>query len=374
MSAAVRCIKSPHAVPAGQYHRQSPTLAGHARRQYASVQPSKESSAPNTGFKIDLPKLNGHGPFAEKASFDVIGSPFSLLNARIPSKAVLYTRRGSLIGINGDVRHIGSTLSLFSSGVQGSIARALVGAPFLYQKIQSSEAFTALIGTRATATSFAVLELDGRFDWNIVTKHALLAWCGVTAQTRTQGLGPSLSRISTTLTGRGSAVLAGNGQIYQIILQQGESYIINPANILVYAESCPEPQRVKLPTVQLSLPTRMPSLGKFLLKYEFFRVMSAQPAWAVAKRVWHAVGRSFRNLVWGDQLLVRFEGPTTILVQSRTAARYSEERSPMELEPVVDSQKDDVQPVARTYSGSLKLASVENGQVILHDTERFVEK
>lgn len=362
-----RCISNPHVESFVRWHDRG-------KRHYASVQSSDSASQSNPTFKIDLPKLNGHGPFAEKATFDVIGSPFSLLNARIPSKAVLFTRRGSLIGLNGNARSIGSTLSVFNSGVQSTLTSALVGAPFLYQKLQANEPFTALIGTKATATSFAVLELDGRFDWNVITKNALLAWCGVTAQTRQTGIGKALSRTSTNVSGRGTAVVCGNGQIYQIVLQESDSYILNPSNVLAYTESCPEPQQVQVGSVQVSLPERLPALSAFLLKYEFFRVMAAQSAWKLTKRAYLGLGRFMRHLVWGNQLLVRFQGPTTILVQSRTTTNYVEERGPVEVDPVPDTQNSDVQSSPdKTYSGSLKLASVENGKVVLHDTKSFVK-
>ncbi|CCG80671.1 Putative uncharacterized protein [Taphrina deformans PYCC 5710] len=240
---------------------------------------------------------------------------------------------------------------------------AITGAPFLYQKLQANEPFTALIGTKATATSFAVLELDGRFDWNVLTKNALLAWCGVTAQTQQAGVGKALSRTSTNISGRGNAVLCGNGQIYQIVLQECDSYILNPSNVLAYTESCPEPQQVQVGSVQVALPERLPALSAFLLKYEFFRVMAAQSAWKLTKRAYLGLGRFMRHLVWGNQLLVRFQ-----------ATNYVEERGPVEIDPVPDTQGTDVRSDAnRTYSGSLKLASVENGKVVLHDTDSFVK-
>lgn len=342
-------------------------------KRYASVQSSAASTPNNPAFKIDLPRLNGHGPFAEKPVFEVIGSPFSLVNASIPSKAILYTRRGSLVGINGDARTMTSTLSVFSSGFKGTATRLLGGAPFLYQKLQASEPFTALVGTKSTATSFAVLELDGRFDWNLIAKDALLLWCGVKAETRQQGIGKSLLRVSTSLTGRGSAVVSGSGQIYQIVLEQGDSYILHPSNVLAYAESCPEPQQVKLQNLKISLPFKVPSLSNFLLKYEFFRVMSAQPFWTYTKRFGLAVRRFFRNLIWGDQLFVRFQGPTTILLQSRSGTKYTEEERSLEIEPIPDEQEPTKSDNSKTYSGSLKVASVENGRVTLTDTPTFTK-
>ncbi len=123
------------------------------RRQarFAHVQsPSLESKS---AFKIDLPKLGGDGAFAERLKsdpkvttvnvqgpkFDVIGTPFSLLNASIPANGILYTRRGSLVGLNGPASNIYSTLSVFNSGLSGTASRVLGGIPFLYQKVKDTQ-------------------------------------------------------------------------------------------------------------------------------------------------------------------------------------------------------------------------------------------
>lgn len=335
--------------------------------RYASIQSSATQSH-SPAFKIDLPKLSGHGPFADKPVFEVIGSPFSLLNARIPSKAILYTRRGTLIGINGDVKNLRSTLSVFNSGFFGATSRILGGMPFLYQKVQSDDHFTALIGTRSTATSFAVLELDGLFDWNITSKDALLAWSGPQASTKQQGIDRSLLHISMNLTGRGSAVIAGNGQIYQVVLQQEDEYIIHPSSVLAYAVSCPPPQPLKLQSIRIALPYKLPSFRRFLLRYEFFQVMSKQAFWITFKNALTSIKSFFSKMIWGDQLFVRFKGPTTILLQSRSRTQYQYELEPKEPEAIID-QTEYTPP--KTFSGSLKVAVVKDGQVELTDTKSF---
>jgi hypothetical protein len=73
-------------------------------------------------------------------------------------------------------------------------SRALLGIPFLYQKVSestdnyysnvlqnqitSSSPITALISTKNSLTSFAVVHLDGRLDWIVAQRSALLAWTG----------------------------------------------------------------------------------------------------------------------------------------------------------------------------------------------------
>lgn len=321
-----------------------------------------------------MPRVNGYGPFAEKPYFQVLGSPFSLFNASIPSKAILYTRRGTLVGINGDFTSITSTLSIFNGGVLQTATQLFSGIPFLYQKLEATEPFTALIGTKADATSFAVLDLDGRYDWNLIAKSSLLSWCGLQAQARQFGLGKSLLRTSMLLTGRGSAVVAGNGQIYQVVLQPGESYIVNAQHIIGYAESCPEPQQIKLQSLSISLTRRLPSLSNFLLKYEFFRVMSVQPFWIYTKRFGKYIRKLVKTAIWGDQSFVRFQGPTTILLQSRTKFSSRGESEQIDAKPIEDTQssRKEQSLTSTPFAGSLKLASVNDGKVTLVDTKSFV--
>lgn len=343
-------------------------------QRYASVQASPAMSpSEKSGFTIDLPRLNGHGPFATKPHFQVLGTPFSLFNASIPSKAILYTRRGTLVGLNGDAQSISSTLSVFSQGSVGTATSLLSGAPFLYQKLQAREPFTALIGSRASATSFAIVELDGRSDWIIFNRESLLAWCGVQAQIKQHNLSLSLFRTSTVLTGRGSAVISGNGQIYQVVLQAGENYMVHPRSILGYADSCPEPQKMSLHSLTISVPRKLPSLSSFLMRFEFLRVMSAQPVWTQTKRFSNYVRQIIKNFVWGDQSFIRFQGPTTVLLQSRTGAAVTRETESPESVPLQDTQtatSNDGDP--RPFAGSLKLASVADGKVTLVDTKSFL--
>lgn len=82
------------------------------------------------------------------------------------------------------------------------------------------------------------MHLDGREDWLIAQRQALLAWTGLTLSLKPQynvKLGVA-NWGNTFVTGRGLLALVGNGQIYQVQLKAGESYIAHPrfASILAY--------------------------------------------------------------------------------------------------------------------------------------------
>lgn len=109
------------------------------------------------------------------ARFEVLGSPFSLLSASIAASQTLYTRKGTLVGFNGQAENAVSTLSLLEP-----FRRAVGGIPFVYQRVTSTTPYTALIATKSPITSLVVVHLDGRLDWTIAQRNALVAWTGHT--------------------------------------------------------------------------------------------------------------------------------------------------------------------------------------------------
>lgn len=84
-----------------------------------------------------------------------------------------------------------STLSILQP-----FRRIVSGIPFLYQKvwialhtapssadgsqITAASPIQALIATKSASTSFTVVHLDGRLDWMVAQRNALLAWTGHT--------------------------------------------------------------------------------------------------------------------------------------------------------------------------------------------------
>jgi hypothetical protein len=58
------------------------------------------------------------------------------------------------------------------------VQRAFSAIPFFYQKVTSTSPVTATIGTNTTSSSLATVYLDGRVDWMIAQRNALLCWTG----------------------------------------------------------------------------------------------------------------------------------------------------------------------------------------------------
>lgn len=103
----------------------------------------------------------------------MLGSPYSLLSVSLSASQNLYTRRGTLVAVNGKVENAVSSLSILEP-----FRRAPLGIPFLYQKLSSTSPITALISSKSPVTTFAVVHLDGRLDWLVAQRQALLAWTG----------------------------------------------------------------------------------------------------------------------------------------------------------------------------------------------------
>ncbi|KAJ5679779.1 Mitochondrial biogenesis protein AIM24 [Penicillium macrosclerotiorum] len=282
------------------------------------------------------PTLNGdHLPLASTPSsaesrdarFDVIGAPYSLLSVSLSASQNLYTRRGTLVGLSGKAdnltgapsQQVVSTLSVLEP-----FRRAPLGVPFLYQKVSSASPVTALVSVRSPTTSFAVVNLNGSEDWMVAQRRALLAWTG-----RSLSIKPTINTNlslahwgSSEVTGRGLMALVGNGQVYSVDLKDGEQYVAHPSsfksNVVAYTMSSnpPRPYRFKSTTLNFQVPG-LKTLPRLLQSNKFIRDMSGSDAWKNTMRFLHKLRTWSRMTVWGDRLFLQFDGPATILMQSR---------------------------------------------------------
>ncbi|OGE55340.1 hypothetical protein PENARI_c004G08538 [Penicillium arizonense] len=270
-----------------------------------------------------VPSVNDHLPLANTPSsvesrdarFDVVGAPYSLLSVSLSASQNLYTRRGTLVGLSGKADNVISTLSVLEP-----FRRAVVGVPFLYQKVSSATPVTALVSVRSPNTSFAVVNVNGSVDWMVAQRRALLAWTGRSLSIKpTINASLSLSHWgSSEVTGRGLIALVGNGQLYSVELKEGEQYIAHPSNVLAYTMSSnpPRPYRFKSTTLSFQVPG-LKTLPSVFQKAKFIRDMSDSKAYKTTMQFFHKLRTWSRMTIWGDRLFMQFDGPTTILIQSR---------------------------------------------------------
>jgi uncharacterized protein (AIM24 family) len=268
------------------------------------------------------------------ASFEVVGSPYSLLSVTLSASQDLYTRRGTLVAFAGDPDGTISTLRLLNP-----IRRALVGIPFLYQKITSTSSANALISTRSPLTTFAILQLDGTTDWKLAQRKALLAWTGSTLSVK-----PSITTNfslaywgSSDVTGRGLLALAGQGQVYSVELAQGETYMVHPSNVVAYTSSspspAPQPFRFKSNNIRFQIPLQ---LGNFFPSSKFVETLKTSSTYKFIANALYRIRTWSRRTIWGDRLFLKFQGPATLLIQSR-ATRVNEVLTGRDVNEIADT-------------------------------------
>ncbi|PVH94238.1 hypothetical protein DM02DRAFT_618759 [Periconia macrospinosa] len=309
----------------------------------ASSEPAPDHQYPHPHPHVD--------PASPDARFEVVGSPFSLLSVSLAASQKLHTRRGTLVGLSGKSDNVLSTLSFLEP-----FRRAPVGIPFLYQQVSSTTPITALISTKASVTSIVTVHLDGRQDWIIAQRQALLAWTGQTLSLKPQyNVKLGLANWGNTyVTGRGLLALAANGQIYQVHIKAGESYVAHPSNVVAYTTSTnpPLPFRFKSSALHFQVPDL--GFGSLLQNIKFFRIMSQTATWRAVATLSHTLNMWLRRSVWGDRLFLRFEGPTTILIQSR-ASRLSDSLTLTDVDEIANTPPGAVEDVvARKIKEEIK--------------------
>ncbi|KAK5995713.1 Altered inheritance of mitochondria protein 24 [Cladobotryum mycophilum] len=274
------------------------------------------SAAPST----DSPRAGGGDAFggfenvrdASDARFEVIGSPYSLLSASLSASQKLYTRRGTLVAVAGNPENAQSTLSVINP-----LGRAPFGVPFLYQRISATSPITALISTKSPNTTFTVLHLDGRTDWMVAQRNALLAWTGHTLKISSRiQRGLSLAYWGNTeVTGRGLAALAAPGQIYQLTLSEGEEFVAHPGSVVAYTITRNQPRPFRFKSSSLRL--QVPSLTSRIPEIKFVAKLRQTEAYQWLVRALYSLRTTARRTIWGDRLFLQFKGPATILMSSR---------------------------------------------------------
>ncbi|KAJ5231112.1 hypothetical protein N7489_011820 [Penicillium chrysogenum] len=304
-----------------------------------------------------VPSVNGDNlPLASTPSsvesrdarFDVVGAPYSLLSVSLSASQNLYTRRGTLVGLSGKADNVVSTLSVLEP-----FRRAIVGVPFLYQKISSPSPVTALVSVRSPNTSFAVVNVNGSVDWMVAQRRALLAWTGRSLNIKpTINANLSLSHWgSSEVTGRGLIALVGNGQLYSVELKDGEQYIAHPSNVVAYtmASNPPRPYRFKSTTLNFQVPG-LKTLPRLLQNAKFVRDVSDSKAYKTTMQWFHKLRTWSRMTIWGDRLFLQFDGPMTILVQSR-GPRLNDVLSAQEANEIANVPSGFTSPAPRSTEG-----------------------
>ena len=146
----------------------------------------------------------------------------------------------------------------------------------------------------------------------------------------------SLSHWGNTLvSGRGLLALSGKGLIHQIHLKASDEYVVHPSNVIAYAVMQHPPQAYRFKSSSLRF--QIPNPITWLPDTRFWRTMRESAVWRFLRSTSFVVRTWARRTIFGDRvssfnvhqniwftkvvkLFLHFQGPATILVQSRGAA------------------------------------------------------
>lgn len=113
------------------------------------------------------------------------------------------------------------------------------------------------------------------------------------------------SWVESKILGRGLAALIGKGQIFQVVLDVGEEYIIHPRNLLAYSRNTslePQPFRISSNSLHLQVPKFQYYLPRIDFGKGFFRAVTQHSIWkTISKMLGHAQ-IWFRSIIWGDRV------------------------------------------------------------------------
>ncbi|EFQ97353.1 hypothetical protein MGYG_00392 [Nannizzia gypsea CBS 118893] len=313
-------------------HLRPSSRCGRRRHIHIQAIPSSQlHSVTNENFHTV--STTARSAISPDAKFEVVGSPYSLLSVSLSASQNLYTRRGTLVGLSGKAENVVSTLRILEP-----FRRAALGIPFLYQKVSSTSPVSALITVKSPVTSLALLQLNGTVDWMLAQRNALLAWTGhsLTVKPRVNNQLSIMHWGNSEVTGRGLIALAGKGQVYSIDLKEGEQYIAHPSNVVAYTMTStpPQPYRFKSTTLRFQVPNL--GVGKRLSNTNIVSNLSKSDTWMALMRIFHTFRTWTRRTIWGDRLFLQFQGPTTLLVQSR-AARINDILTDREVNEIADA-------------------------------------
>lgn len=293
-------------------------------RRTFTIRPTPSSSQldplldPDTASEGSSHKLASPGALTPDATFTTLGPSSNLLQIQLTASQPLHTRRGTLLALSGTPNNITSRLSPLTP-----LKRFALNLPFIYQRITSTTSSTLLLAARAPTTSFAVLSLDGRIDWRILQRRALVAWSGSgSSLTITPAFTPStpgLANWSTQLvTGRGLVALAARSAAYETRLKNAEEFLAHPSAVVAYSVGPhqPEPYRLSHSNLRLSIPT----FGRYLPETKFIRAVRESETWRLLGRALFRLRMWMRTVLWGERVYLRFRGPGTVVLQGRGGA------------------------------------------------------
>lgn len=282
---------------------------------------------------------------------EVVGVPPSVMSVSAPPSVEVYVRKGSLLTLQGNLRHITSSFQMLSplkrllyGNFAASYQKLIATGPISMLVTSNSPGLLAGWFLKSTTRSFASVSLDGKNDWAILKKDALHIFAGHSLNISMHPVPRRISRkLAKTLnfstkeytglhkwsrlgftfvSGRGVLGLVGNGLVYSANLLEGEEVSICKNNLL--AVSVNGPYDLQNCVVKYNYPIeKVASQSRVILPVSIFHVKKWSDFVASCKHYYSKLsgfGTLFKststNFLVGNQDFVTVIGPRTVLLQS----------------------------------------------------------
>ncbi|ODV63856.1 Aim24p ASCRUDRAFT_23859, partial [Ascoidea rubescens DSM 1968] len=337
--------------------------------------------------------------------YQTIGAPPSLVSINVPPSVPIYLKKGSLLALyskNVDNKNIKNIISNSITGeiqIISPIRRFLLGGfPSIYQKLISTDPFTALISSNINSklkkkyqTSFRIIQLNGTKDWAIFPKNSLQLYYGSSLviknlllprkiskklslllnipKSSKTGLFKFLKSGYTFVTGRGYIGLTGLGEIYNFELKENEEVLVFKDNLLALTINGPRDLRNLIKkeiirdnqyiTLLRLLRTNKISLNLILNYFKIkFKLLKFY-----FKKYSSIFYLSTYNIVGGNGGYIKIIGPTNILLQTNTGKELPISSFAKNLKNGIDKKPEDY----------LSYVTIKDGKVVFESTPDFSE-
>lgn len=163
----------------------------------------------------NLPKGTGRGPFIEIPKFKPLGDPCRLLNITIPRFSLLNIKNGSIVALNGHLEGLRSSQRILNNTT--------------YQELLTELPISILIS--GASKSYSVIEIkDKEEKWTFFGEKNLIAWSGIDMDIHSRKHSDKI--VSFESEGKGTIVIDGKGELFDITLEKDEVVFINPESLI----------------------------------------------------------------------------------------------------------------------------------------------
>jgi uncharacterized protein (TIGR00266 family) len=203
------------------------------------------------------------------------------IKVSLPMGESIYADGGAMLASTPNIQVEGS----MKGGLLGGLARKLLrGETLFFQTLKALNAPGEVLLAPAPPGELRLMELDGGIDWIIQKGSFLVATNGIQMETKTQNLlqglfsgeGFFVSRIK----GIGTVVLNSFGSIHEVSIGAGQEYVVDNGHLVAWTASMQ------------------------------YKITKASSGW-------------INTITSGEGFVCRFQGPGTVLMQTRNPKAFS---------------------------------------------------